>query len=84
MKNLLPALKRVLLAYLAVELTGTLLVLPWLIGGLAGVDAIYLTHNRFVVLVVLVVGIVGGYGLAIPAMKGSTRLFKRSVGWKQW
>ena len=77
--KLLSLLRRIGTGYLAIELTGVLLVLPLLIGGLAGVDAILLTHDRVTVLVVLVAGIAGGYVLAIPASRLPLRLLRKAI-----
>jgi len=72
-------LKRVVVAYLTLESIGVILVLPLLLGGLAGVDAIYLTGNRFVVLFSLVAGITGGYYLAVPVFREQRKMLRKAV-----
>jgi hypothetical protein len=79
MSGILSTLRRIGTAYLMVELTGTLLVLPLLLGALVALGIAWYTHILFLTIWGGAASCSLGYVPAIRAGKVSTRILRKAV-----
>jgi hypothetical protein len=77
--RILPYLKRAGTAYLMLEITGLLLVLPFLLGAVVALEIAVNTHSLFLTILGGAASCSLGYVPAIRAVKITGRILKKAV-----